>query len=52
MKTILLPTVTALAAVLAGCATPADRHDTRVDRRYDRVDDRSNRVDSRQYKPL
>lgn len=46
MKTaILLLTIT--AALLAGCATPAGRHDARVDRRYDHVENTADRIDSR-----
>jgi hypothetical protein len=45
--TVLLLTVT--INLLAGCATPAGRHYTRVERRYDRADHVAGRVEARQY---
>ncbi len=38
---------TATAAFLAGCSTPAGRHDARVDRRYDHAENTADRVKGR-----
>lgn len=47
MKTTALLTLAAVT-LLAGCATPAGRHNARVDRRYDRADRTETRIENRQ----